>query len=72
MTARRLLTEWLSAAQLAQFDAEGHFEVIGCPSGKKYRIHQGASMDVHGIDAEGESAGVTFRTPFIWRAETSC
>jgi hypothetical protein len=49
----RLLTEWLSAAQLAQFDAEGHFEVIGCHSGKKYRIHQGASMNVHEIDAEG-------------------
>lgn len=49
----RLLTEWLSAAQLAQFDAEGHFEVIGCHSGKKYRIRQGASMDLHEIDAEG-------------------
>jgi hypothetical protein len=49
----RLLREWLSAAQLAQFEADGNFEVIGCHSGKKYRIRQGVSMNVHEIDAQG-------------------
>ena len=47
------MREWLSATQLAQFDADGHFEVIGCHTGKRYRIHQGTYMNVHEIDAAG-------------------
>ena len=49
----RLLREWLSAGQLAQFDADDHFEVVGCHSGKRYRILHGVSMNVHEIDASG-------------------
>lgn len=49
----KLLKEWLSPQQLAQFNAEGHFEVIGCHSGKRYRILRGAAMNVQEIDAAG-------------------
>jgi hypothetical protein len=47
------MRDWLSATQRAQFDANGHFEVIGCHSGKRYRILQGTYMNVHEIDAAG-------------------
>ena len=49
----RLLREWLSPCQREQFDAQGHFDVIGCDSGKKYRIHCGTAMNVHEIDDAG-------------------
>jgi hypothetical protein len=49
----RLLREWLSPEQRAQYDACRYFDVIGCVSGKRYRIHHGASMNVHEIDAAG-------------------
>jgi len=46
----KLLREWLSPDQLAQFDAHGHFEVVGCDTGKRYRIHYGSSMNVEELD----------------------
>jgi hypothetical protein len=46
----RLLREWLSAEQLAQFDAQRYFDVIGCDSGKRYRIHYGVATNVHELD----------------------
>ena len=49
----RLLRDWLSPCQREQFDAQGHFDVIGCDSGKKYRIHCGTAMNVHEIDKAG-------------------
>jgi len=49
----RLLRDWLSPCQREQFDAQGHFDVIGCDSGKKYRIHYGTAMNVHEIDEAG-------------------
>jgi len=51
----KLLREWLSPEQLAQYDSNGHFDVTGCHSGKRYRIHNGASMNVHEIDGAGRS-----------------
>jgi hypothetical protein len=45
-----LLREWLSPEQLAQFDAQRYFDVIGCYSGKRYRIHYGVMTNVHEID----------------------
>jgi hypothetical protein len=48
-----LLREWLSPAQRAQYQAKGYFEVTGCHSGKRYRIHYGTSMNVHEIDGCG-------------------
>ena len=53
--ATTLLREWLSPQQRAQFDAEGYFDVVGCDSGKRYRIHYGTSMNVHEINDAGHS-----------------
>jgi hypothetical protein len=49
----KLLKEWLSPEQLAQYDAKSYFEVTGCHSGKRYRISHGISMNVHEIDGAG-------------------
>src|ERR1700684_786208 len=48
-----LLREWLSPEQLAQYQAKGYFDVTGCDSVKRYRIHYGTSMNVHEIDRAG-------------------
>jgi hypothetical protein len=54
-----LLREWLSPEQQAQFDASKCFDVVGCDSGKRYRIRHGTGMNVHEIDDAGRSwAGV--------------
>lgn len=50
--ARRLLREWLSPDQRAQLDAEGYFDVIGCATGRRYRIHWGTVGNVMELDAE--------------------
>jgi hypothetical protein len=49
----KLLREWLSPEQLAQFDAEGHFDVIGSDSGKKYRIHSSSPVNIDELDDQG-------------------
>jgi len=49
----RLLREWLSPEQLAQYDAHRYFDVTGSESGKRYRIHHGASMNIQEIDGAG-------------------
>jgi hypothetical protein len=49
----RLLRNWLSSEQRAQFDANRYFDVIGCDSGSRYRIHYGAMSNVYEIDAAG-------------------
>jgi len=36
---RRLLREWLSLDQRAQFDDKDYFEVVGCDSRRRYRIY---------------------------------
>jgi hypothetical protein len=41
-----LLREWLSPQQLAQFNAGGSFDVVGCDTGKRYRIYYGSSMNI--------------------------
>jgi hypothetical protein len=51
----KLLREWLSPEQRAQFDANRYFEVIGCDSGKRYRILYGSATNVHEIDCDGRS-----------------
>jgi len=51
----KLLREWLSPDQLAQFDASGYFDVIGCDTGKKYRIHYGSSMNIEELDKFGQA-----------------
>lgn len=49
----RLLDAWLSPPQLEQFNAKGHFDVIGCATGRRYRIHYGTSMNVDELDDAG-------------------
>jgi hypothetical protein len=48
-----LLKDWLSPEQLAQYNANGYFDVIGCHSGKRYRIRHGTSMNVYEMDDYG-------------------
>jgi hypothetical protein len=49
----RLLRAWLSPSQFEQFDAKGHFDVIGSATGSKYRIQYGTSMNVYELDDTG-------------------
>ena len=48
-----LLREWLSAEQQAKFDATKYFEVIGCDSGKRYRILYGTATNIQELDGAG-------------------
>jgi hypothetical protein len=50
-----LLREWLSPEQRAQFDASKCFDVVGCDSGRRYRIRYGTGTNVHEIDDAGRS-----------------
>jgi hypothetical protein len=49
----KLLREWLSPDQLAQFNKYGYFEVRGCQSGKRYRIRYGTATNIHELDQYG-------------------
>jgi hypothetical protein len=51
----RLLREWLSAEQLAQFNKHGYFEVTGCQSGKRFRIRYGAATNIYELDQYGRA-----------------
>jgi hypothetical protein len=53
--AIRLLRRWLSAEQRSQFDAMNFFDVVGCSTGKRYRIHNGQFANVREIDEAGNS-----------------
>ena len=46
----KLLREWLSQEQLAQYDWHGYFEVIGCHTGKRYRICHGNGANIIELD----------------------
>lgn len=57
----RLLREWLSPVQLAQYDTHRYFDVIGCHSGKRYRIRHGTATNIHELDDAGDpTAGWCF------------
>jgi hypothetical protein len=49
-----LLRSWLSSAQRQQFEANRYFDVIGCDSGKRYRIHWGKTSNIYEIDKTNE------------------
>ena len=49
----KLLREWLSQEQLTQYDARKYFEVIGCHTGKRYRICHGTAANVFELDDAG-------------------
>lgn len=48
-----LLQEWLSPQQRQQLDWHNHFDVIGCDSGKSYRIQHGVCQNVFELDGNG-------------------
>jgi len=54
--ARRLLRDWLSPEQRAQFDANNYFEVAGSHTGRRYRIQYGTLSNVVELDASGQPA----------------
>jgi hypothetical protein len=48
-----LLREWLSPQQRQQLECYNYFEVIGCDSGKSYRIQHGVCQNVLELDCDG-------------------
>jgi hypothetical protein len=48
-----LLRSWLSPKQEKQWQARGAFDVIGCDTGRRYRITYRAVMNVHQLDGDG-------------------
>ena len=50
-----LLRSWLTPAQAEQWDTRGNFEVVGCNTGKRYRITRGTAMNIHELDANGHT-----------------
>nr|WP_246510465.1 hypothetical protein [Bradyrhizobium glycinis] len=51
--ALRLLRSWLSPQQRVEFERKGYFDVVGCDTGKRYRIRRGTSGNVNEIDEYG-------------------
>ena len=59
----RLLREWLSPVQRAQFAENGYFEVVGGETGKRYRIYTGVMLNVCEVDKKGRPRlGLCFQT----------
>jgi hypothetical protein len=50
-----LLKEWLTPAQLKEYEKNGHFQVTGSHSGKHYRIRRGRALNIDELDEHGES-----------------
>jgi hypothetical protein len=51
-----LLIQWLSPRQARQYRASKSFEVVGSDTGKLYRIHRGAAMNVEELTDAGRVA----------------
>jgi hypothetical protein len=47
-----LLKEWLSDEQRLQLEECKHFDVVGCHSGKRYRIQYGSAANVFELDRD--------------------
>jgi hypothetical protein len=56
--ARKLLTQWLTPAQLAQYARKGHFEVTGCHSRKRYCIRSERQMNIDELDDRNRTIAV--------------
>lgn len=57
----RLLRGWLSPEQRAQLNQKNYFDVTGCHTGKRYRIHYGTNTNVIELDDAGRQvAGFCF------------
>jgi hypothetical protein len=50
-----LLRSWLTPQQARQWDARREFDVVGCDTGKRYRITCGTAMNIHELDLAGET-----------------
>jgi hypothetical protein len=50
---RRLLRRWLTRQQRTQFDALDLFDVVGCNTGRRYRIHYGYASNIEEVDDDG-------------------
>jgi hypothetical protein len=53
LRSQRLLRDWLSADQRAQYAKYGHFEVVGCHSGRRFRISRGIASNIVELDDNG-------------------
>lgn len=51
---RRLLRDWLSAEQLAQFNARCCFDVVGSNTARRYRIHYDTAVNIEQLDEAGK------------------
>ena len=51
--SHRLLRDWLSVEQRAQYDKYRYFEVVGCHSGRRYRIQYGTASNITELDENG-------------------
>ena len=56
--AQALLKEWLSLAQLAQYESNGYFDVTGSHSGKRYRIRRKEHRNIDELDGSGALVAV--------------
>ena len=56
LKGHRLLEEWLSPQQRAQYKSSGSFEVTGSDSGTRYRIWRGRHMNIEELDSDGNPA----------------
>ncbi|WP_213773420.1 hypothetical protein [Bradyrhizobium sp. dw_78] len=50
---KHLLRYWLSPEQLGQFEAFGYFDVVGCNTSRRYRIHYGDAANIEELDQSG-------------------
>lgn len=53
LRGRKLLREWLSPEQLAQYDVHQYFDVTGRHTGKQYRVYHGVGANVYELDDAG-------------------
>jgi hypothetical protein len=61
--AERLLFASLSPEQRTQYVSSGNFEVIGCHTGRRYRILRSFQMNVEELDLAGRRAALLCFVP---------
>jgi hypothetical protein len=61
--AETLLVAILSPEQRVQYLAAGHFEVVGCHTGRRYRILRSSQMKVEQLDRSGRRAALLCFVP---------
>jgi hypothetical protein len=67
-----LMRDWLSPSQRLQFDRSGSFDVIGCDSGKRYRVYSERVPNVHKLDDAGWPVVRLVFRPFWSTANWRC